>query len=182
MKCCCSFDNYFYSEAVVRSLLKQLASCERSLSSVFSVPGCCAALTLHTWTIIPTKPLHHILSIWPLPGPCLLSRCHQHLSMLCCAASSSYCTFLLKSTNWLLQPEWPNVGKLQSTRDSSADPLAQTCISVLSPAQVTPCNDTCEGSSSCSSAAQGDAEQSSPSLSMQEDLLFSSATKTQTPA
>lgn len=102
--------------------------------------------------------------------------------MLCWAVSSSYQTFLLKSTSWLLQPEWPNMDKLQSRRDCHADPSAQTCISVQSPTQVTLCNDTCAVSSSCSSAAQGDAEQSSPSLRMQEDLLLSSATKTQTPA
>lgn len=117
----------------------------------------CLAIVQH-WPytlgqVTPSSSLHHILSIWPLASPWLLSRCHQLSSMLCCAVFP-YHTFLLKSTNHLLQPEWPNMDKLQPRTVSHGDPLAQAYNSVLSPTQVTLCSYSCEIISSSSNGAQ----------------------------
>lgn len=102
--------------------------------------------------VTPASPLHHILPIWPLAGPWLLSRCHQHLPTLCCAVIS-YHTFLLEVQTGFYNLNgqiWKNL----KPEVSHVDPLAQACISVLSPAPVTLCNYTGEVSSSWSSAQE----------------------------
>lgn len=113
----------------------------------------CLAIVQH-WPytlgqVPPTSPVHHILSFHLAPGkPLTVEQMPSALVhvVLCCF--SSYCTFLLKSTNQFLQCEWPHMDKLQSRAVSHA------YISVLSPTQVALRSYTCEVSSSCSSGAQ----------------------------
>lgn len=133
----------------------------------------CLAIVQH-WPytlgqVAPTSPVHNI-SIWPLASPWLLSRCHQHLSMLYCAVFLLIAPFFLK-----VQTSFYNVnGQIWINFQAEQFPMPtfQCCLQHKWHSAVT----LVKSVAAVPVVLRGHA---GPSLGIWVDLLFRSATKTQ---